>query len=58
MLDDVIARRGSPKALRVDNGLNASVFLIAWHSKSEGRAMRGLFVNEQFSSAEKPVVST
>jgi putative transposase len=57
-LDGVIAERGRPERIRMDNVLNASVFLIAGHSKSEGRAMRGLFVNEQFSSAERPVVST
>jgi hypothetical protein len=34
------------------------VFLTVGQSKSEDRAMRGLFVNEQFSSAEMPVVST
>jgi hypothetical protein len=41
-----------------DNVLNASVFLIAGHSKSEDRAVRGLFVNKQFSSTGMPVVST
>ena len=29
VLDDVIAQRGVPKALRMDNGLNASNFLMA-----------------------------
>ena len=57
-LDGVIAERGRPERIRMDNVLNASVFLIVRHSTSEGRAMRGLFVSEQFSSAEAPVVST
>jgi putative transposase len=36
IFDNVIAQRGAPKALRMDNGLNASVFLIAGQSESEG----------------------
>jgi putative transposase len=57
-LEQAIEQRGTPQSIRCDNVLNASVFLIAAHSKSEDRAVRGLFVNKQFSSTGRPVVST
>jgi putative transposase len=58
VLDGLIASRGVPERIRCDNVLNARSFLMMRRSKSADRAVRGLFVNEQSSSTEMPVVST
>jgi len=58
VLDRAIDRRGRPAVIRMDNVLNASVFLTARRSKSNDRAERGRGVYKHFQKPKAPVVST